>query len=232
MNVLGIDTSSVKAAVAVVSSGEPVASASQISGKTVSNNLIALIHEALEQSRLTLENIDIIAVAQGPGSFTGLRVGLGTALGLSDATCKPVVGVGTLDAMAQTKAGWDEGYICPMIASVAGEVYTALYETKNGQIKKITDDMAISPESLAKMIDRPVIFIGDGFSKYSDTLRSMIAEKITVMEAPDDACARQVAAMAYRRAKTGEDMDETLAPRYVRRSQAEINWEKRYGSTY
>ncbi len=227
MLVLGIDTSTTNANVVINEDGIVISTVDTKGSNNHSRNLLPLIQKTLQNSRLTLDSLDVLSVAIGPGSFTGLRIGLGSVLGLADSCGKPMIGVDTLDAMAMSQKGWDGGYICPVLNARKNEVYTALYTSENGALKKLTGDLALSPESLTKMIDMPTLFLGDGYSVYSDTFHSLIPEKIETIDTPDKPCAEGVASIAYKKA-SGGNFDKRLKPRYVRRSQAEINWEKQH----
>ncbi len=227
MHVLGIDTSRTVTSVVVARRAEVLASLAQGRSASSSVAVLSLIGDALSQCGLTIDKIGFIAVAVGPGSFTGLRVGLGTALGLAHARGLKVMGIGSLDAMARSQAGWDGGYIVPVESSRKGEIYTALYVMENNVVKKLTDEMALAPEELAAMIDGPARFVGNASMPYEDIFRGEIKSEIEFANAPVESFAEGLARIALERFEIEGVGEGVISPRYIRRSQAEVNWEKR-----
>ena len=225
MRILGMDTSSGEASLVLMEKGEVLASERSGHSSRHSRNLLKTLSETLGRINADPASLDIVAVASGPGSFTGLRIGLGTALGLGDALDVPVMGIGTLDAMARARPLWDGGYTCAVLNAGKGEVYAALYVVEGGSLKKVTGDLAVSPRTLAEMIDRPARFVGDGFAAYENVFREHVK---TAVEDPGDGAplAEGVARVASEEARAGRIDDHPPTPRYARRSQAEINWEK------
>lgn len=233
MLVLGIDTATLEGGVVVTNDGQLIATAASlaVTMKGHSKGLLGLIGESLEKVGISADKLDLIAVSTGPGSFTGIRVGLGVALGLSDSLGIKITGVSTLTALARSRIGWDGGYICPVVHAMKNEVYTALFVMNDGRLKRLTDDMAISPKSLAEMIDRPTCFIGDGYEKNKDVLDSLISHQIEWARPVEASCSAGVALEASELAMRGELTDSPLVPNYARASQAEINWGKIHNST-
>lgn len=223
MRILGIDTSSIQTNVAIIEDKNAIAIAGSKPQKTHSHNLLSLIHDALAECSLEPAQMDFFAVTTGPGSFTGLRIGLATALGLADSVEKPVLGIGALDAMAYNKSGWDAGYVCPVLNARRGEVYYALYIFRNGDMIKITDDMADTARNLAERIDGAVYFIGDGFDPYSGIFREVIKHHIEVESVPARPVALGAALAAYDKIVVGLQYQYPPVPRYVRKSQAELD---------
>ncbi|MGK7344661.1 MAG: tRNA (adenosine(37)-N6)-threonylcarbamoyltransferase complex dimerization subunit type 1 TsaB [Candidatus Nitrospinota bacterium M3_3B_026] len=227
MRILGIDTSSIETNLALMDDGLVEARASRKPSRTHSREILKTLQTMLEEADAPLESVDLVAVSSGPGSFTGLRIGLGTALGLGAALDVPVTGVGTLDAMARVQPLWDGGYLVPILNARMGEVYAALYTAGEKRWEKATDDLAAGPETLAGMIDRPARFVGGGFAPYSDLFRERIGAGIdAVAEAPARTVSEGAAMIAYEEALAGRTGKKPPAPRYVRRPQAEINWER------
>lgn len=231
MRILGIDTSSVETNMVLTDGGEVIAAAREKPFKTHSKKLLSTLRGIITERGVSLSSINALAVSRGPGSFTGVRIGLGTAMGLGDALNIPVIGAGTLDALARVAPPWDGGYICPVLNARKGEVYAALYSMEGRSLKKLTGDLALSPESLADMIDRPTLFIGDGFAPYAETLRALIPFEVEVIDSPGRPVAEGVAAIAREEALAGRTADNPPEPSYIRRSQAEINWEKLHTNT-
>ncbi len=232
MYILGVDTSSAKASAALTEGAVVLRRSRRNHSATCSHDLLRMIDRLLQDGALRLAQIDLFAVAVGPGSFTGLRIGLGSAMGLADSLGKPVAGVGTLDAMARVHDELDLSYLCPITRARRGNVYAALYMTKNGGIRKITDDLEISPDCLAEMIDGSVRFVGDGFAPYAGLFKDKIPHHIEVIETPDRSCAEGVALLAYERATGGDLESGAPTPKYVSRPQAEVNFAKLQTSTF
>ena len=164
MKILALETSAVTASVAVTEDEKLLAQSFQNSGLTHSATLMPMVSDLLKNTGLTLEEMDVIAVACGPGSFTGIRIGVAAAKGLAFAADKPAVGVSTLAAMARNVAFCDGLVVCAMDAR-RQQVYNALFEAKDGQLTRLTPDRAISLEDLAAELandPRPKTVVGDG----------------------------------------------------------------------
>lgn len=160
---LGIDTGTAVASLGVVSRGQVRA----VLARPVQSHcagLPAAVNEALEAAELTLDDLAMIVVAIGPGSFTGLRVGLSYAKGLATARGLPIVGVSTLDAMALCALGAEvraEATICPIIDARRGEVYAALYRFIGDAVERASDDAAMPLAQLARDVTGDVVFVGE-----------------------------------------------------------------------
>ncbi|MBI5815752.1 MAG: tRNA (adenosine(37)-N6)-threonylcarbamoyltransferase complex dimerization subunit type 1 TsaB [Nitrospinae bacterium] len=226
MRILAIDTSTSQTNAAIAENGIIKASIRQTAVHTHSRNLLEVVKNLLAEAGVALDEIDVIAAAAGPGSFTGLRIGLGSIMGLADALNKPVAGAGSLDAIARAHDFNGEGYLCPILNARKGEVYAALYRSSGhgGKLEKLTADLAVPPEELAGVIDGPVRFVGDGFAPYAEVFNSRLKNAVADPQSARPP-AEGVAMIVYEKAVEG--LLETLppSPRYVRRSQAEINWE-------
>ena len=164
MKILALETSSKAVSAAVTEDGKVLASGYQDTGLTHSRTLMPIVEHILKNTDLTVQDCDVIAVAVGPGSFTGIRIGVSAAKGLAFAAEKPAVGVSTLAAMARNVAWLDGLVICAMDAR-RQQVYNALFQAENGTLTRLTPDRAISLEDLAAEIkgdQRPKIIVGDG----------------------------------------------------------------------
>lgn len=229
MKILALDSSGLVASVAVMEDDNLIAEYTMNHKKTHSQTLVPMMDEVRNMTELDLASIDAIAVAAGPGSFTGLRIGSATAKGLGLALNKPIIPVPTVDALAFNLYG-SSSVICPLMDARRNQVYTGLYEF----VKKVTDfEMnCLLPQcavDIAEVIDkvnalgRDVIFLGDGVAVY----QSAIEEKITVPYSFAPAsCNRQraacVAALGARLYKQGIVQNaEEHTPDYLRLSQAE-----------
>ena len=164
MKVLALETSAKAVSAAVTEDGKVLASGYQDTGLTHSRTLMPIVEHILKNTDLTVQDCDVIAVAAGPGSFTGIRIGVSAAKGLAFAADKPAVGVSTLAAMARNVAWMDGLVVCAMDAR-RQQVYNALFQAENGRLTRLTPDRAISLEDLVAELSgdmRPKIIVGDG----------------------------------------------------------------------
>ena len=164
MTILSFESSAKAASVALVRDGELIAQYSQCCALTHSRTLLPMAEDMLKNTELTFSDVDLLACAYGPGSFTGIRIGVATVKGLSWALEKPCVGVSTLEAMAWhgISAG---GFICPVMDARRSQVYNALFEIRDGRPVRLTEDRAISMEELRKDVEKlsgSVFLVGDG----------------------------------------------------------------------
>ncbi|MEK7851123.1 MAG: tRNA (adenosine(37)-N6)-threonylcarbamoyltransferase complex dimerization subunit type 1 TsaB, partial [Deltaproteobacteria bacterium] len=181
--------------------------------------LMAAIDHLMGLSGLTLNDMDGIAVSVGPGSFTGLRIGLSAAKGLSYGSGKPLIGIPTLDALA-SNLPFSRYLVCPILDARKGEVYTAIYR-KN---EKVTDDMAVKPASLIEMIKEDTVFLGDGVSAYRNLLKEQLGDLYHEAPLPLQLPKASNAAMLALKRLRNNDVDDpfALVPRYIRKSEAEL----------
>ena len=164
MKILALETAAKAVSAAVSEDGKILCSGYQDTGLTHSRTLMPIVEHILKNTGLTVADMDAIAVAAGPGSFTGIRIGVAAAKGLAFAADKPAVGVSTLAAMARNVAFCDGLVICAMDAR-RQQVYNALFEAKDGQLTRLTPDRAIDLEELAEELrsdPRPKTVVGDG----------------------------------------------------------------------
>ena len=237
MRVLAIDSSGLTATVAVVENTQTVAEYTINYKKTHSQTLLPMIDEVVKMTELDLNTIDAIAVAGGPGSFTGLRIGSATAKGLGLALNKPLIHVPTVDGLAYNVYGCED-IICPIMDARRNQVYTGIYTfskkagAKEGSnlvepvFQVIKMQMAVSIEELAERLNRyrrPVVFLGDGVPVYENIL----AEKMTVPYSFAPAYmnrqrAAVVGTLGIQYYKAGKfETAEEHRPDYLRVSQAE-----------
>ena len=224
MKILGFDSSGMTASVAYVADGVLVAEYTVNHKKTHSETLLPMLDQIVRDSELSLEDIDAIAIAAGPGSFTGLRIGAATVKGLGLALEKPVIPVPTCEALAYNLWGVS-GLVVPIMDARRGQVYTGIYRVNNG-LNILLDQTACAMEELLEKLEslgEPVIFLGDGVPVF----REMISEicRVPFSFAPPQ-CALQhaasVAAMGEIYANAGRQVPaDDFAPIYLRKSQAE-----------
>ncbi len=231
MRILGLDSSGLVASVAVVDSTESgeelVAEYTVNYKKTHSQTLLPMLDEVARMIELDLQTIDAIAIAGGPGSFTGLRIGAATAKGLGLALKKPLIHVPTLAGLAYNLWGV-EGIVCPIMDARRGQVYTGIYRFEDGKLKTLEDQMAISIEELAdklKKYQEKVIFLGDGVPVFRNKLEQELMTDCKIAFAPANMNRQRGASVAalgveyYKAGKVETAMEHQ--PDYLRVSQAE-----------
>ena len=164
MKILALEASDKAVSAAVSENGRILASGYQDTGLTHSRTLMPIVEHILKNTDLKLSDMDAIAVAVGPGSFTGIRIGVSAAKGLAFSVDKPAVGVSTLAAMARNAAFADGLIVCAMDAR-RSQVYNANFSAENGVLTRLTPDRAVSLDELAEEIrndPRPITLVGDG----------------------------------------------------------------------
>jgi tRNA threonylcarbamoyladenosine biosynthesis protein TsaB len=232
MYVLGIDTSTLVSSVAIVDSDRIVAEFTLHTRKTHSERLMPTIQQMIADADLTPKDIKGIAVSIGPGSFTGLRIGITTAKSMAFALDIPVMGVPTLDALAM-QFPYSERIICPILDAQKGNVYTARYRTQSG-FPRLLDEYRVMgiAELLRELTDagESAVITGE-ITLFREHLQSSDPAVVQVA-APLSRMPRgaAVAAAGYQQMSAGNVQDpRTLTPFYIRRSEAEVIWEQRHG---
>ncbi|MBE5823638.1 MAG: tRNA (adenosine(37)-N6)-threonylcarbamoyltransferase complex dimerization subunit type 1 TsaB [Butyrivibrio sp.] len=236
MKILAIDTSGLVGSVALLDGGTLTAQFSIQYKTTHSEILMPMLRDITDKIHLDMKSVDAIAVAAGPGSFTGLRIGSATAKGLALAIDCPIIPVPTVDGLAYNLYG-NEKIICPMMDARRSQVYTGIYtfvpaatEEKNFEqafvMRVIHQQFATSVEDIAgrlNEIGKPVILLGDGIPVYHDKLESLLTVPFTVAPAHlGRQSAASVAALSEVLARDGKMVpSDDFAPDYLRLSQAE-----------
>lgn len=226
MIVLGIESACFQGGVALVGKEGLIAEYTLNVEATYAERLMPAVDRVLQDARLTIREVEGLAVSIGPGSFTGLRIGLGTVKGLALATGKPVVGVPTLHALA-----WGLPYcrypVCPILDARKKEVYTALFEYRGVELVCLMEESVLGPEELVQRIQQPTLFVGDGWRVYGAFLRESLGDLAIPPPTFRGASPAAVADLGRRRLLKGEqDAAEALAPRYIRPSEAELKRRK------
>ncbi len=234
MKLLGIETSTRVGSVAIVEEEEIIAEYTLNIKETHASRLMPMIAHILKNAHLTIHEMDAVAVSLGPGSFTGLRIGLATAQGLCLALRKPLTGIPTLNAFAHNISCTSSHLICPLLDARKGEVYAALYRYQTpltGQgLQKLTDDLVLPLNELLSKIDDPTIFLGEALRGCRGLIERRLGEKAffapPYLNLPR---AANVARLGLRKLKAGERADlPKIEPLYVRRVEAEVQWEKKH----
>lgn len=224
MKILALESSATACSAALVRDGELVAQNYQNSGLTHSRTLMPMVHSLLENCGEKLDDVDVIAVAAGPGSFTGLRIGVATAKGLAWAGDKDCAACSTLESMAWPLAHLEGKLIVCAMDARRKQVYNALFLAKGNGLERITPDRAISLEELGKELkafDQPKIVVGDGAKLCYNTLKELIPLELAPMHLRMQS-AWGVARAAMELAEQGALVKGAdLTPVYHRLSQAE-----------
>lgn len=196
---------------------------------THSERLMPSIHNLLEEASLKIHDLQGIALSLGPGSFTGLRIGVSTVKGLAYALKIPVVGVSTLEALA-CNVPYHSEVICPLLDARKKEVYAAFFQgDREGTIHRKSEDWVLSPEDLCRRVSGQTLFLGNGAEVYGETLRKILGPR--AFFAPPELClprAVNVAKLSIPKFKTAQTLDLfSFTPIYIRRSEAEIHYESK-----
>ncbi|HYA88039.1 MAG TPA: tRNA (adenosine(37)-N6)-threonylcarbamoyltransferase complex dimerization subunit type 1 TsaB [Nitrospirota bacterium] len=231
MLILGIETSTKTGSVAVVSDDCVIAQYSLNIALTHSERLMATVDRVLRDIRLAIPDLDGFAVSIGPGSFTGLRIGISTVKGLSFATGKPVAAVPTLQALA-----WNlpfAGYpVCPLLDARKKEVYAAIYKNVDSFPVQTMTETVISLSQLAAWVSGATVFTGEGSHIYRAEIEQIFSKR--ALFAPRSAMLPSAAAVAeigLTMLRSGKQADlDALTPKYIRRPEAEVAWERKQRS--
>ena len=224
MLILSFETSAKAASVALLEDGKLLGESYQNTGLTHSQTLMAMAQDLLRQCGKSVGDVTAAAVANGPGSFTGVRIGVAAAKGFAWGGEIPCYGVSTLEAMA-LGFGAHQGYVCPVMDARRSQVYTALFYVNQGTLERIRPDRAISLEELAadlKELDGPIFLVGDGSALVFRSLGAQIPGLVLPPEHRRHQRADGVALAAAKKLAEGAACDgNALTPNYLRLSQAE-----------
>ena len=219
MKILAFETSAKAASAAVMADGKLLAECYQNTGLTHSQTLMVMAQDLLKQLNLTAKDMDAVAVAAGPGSFTGVRIGVAAAKGFAWGREIPCVGTSTLGLGA-----W-QGYVCPVMDARRSQVYNALFHVSGGNYTRVQEDRAISLADLGeelKILREPIFLVGDGSNLCYNTLLEKVPGLVLPPEHRMHQRAAGVALAAQRMLKEGGDFSgAALMPNYLRLSQAE-----------
>lgn len=218
MKILAVDTSAICASVAVTENGKILSESSINTGLTHSRTLMPMIDSVLKNAEIDLDDIDYLACSVGPGSFTGIRIGVAAIKGLSDATGKKCVAVSTLHALAYNLTGRNCTAVCAMDAR-CNQVYCAIFKIEGEKIERLTDDMALKIDELSEMLPQyeNVIFVGDGAKLCHSKLGYSVASENCVYQKGSSVC---FAASELLESTAPIDAKD-LMPTYLRLPQAE-----------
>ncbi len=221
MIILAIDSTARTAAAALLDGEKLLAKTSSDDAGTHSSTLLPSIERLLQETSLTFDDVDLFAASAGPGSFTGVRIGAATLKGLAFGRNKPCAAVSAPEALAYNLRDTD-GFVCALMDARRGQFYTALFEVRDGEVRRLTPDAAKSGQKIADMLKAyaAVTLVGDGAA-----VALPFFEGLPVTLAPRDrllADGESVGLAAYRMAQHGQTVtDAEFAPIYLRLPQAE-----------
>ena len=224
MKILAFETSAKAASVAITDNGKLLGESYQNTGLTHSQTLMVMAEDLLKACNLSVKDVEAVAVAAGPGSFTGIRIGVAAAKGFAWGAELPCYGVSTLEAMARN-LGVYQGYVVPAMDARRSQVYTAVFHAEKGILSRVEEDMAISLAELGgkiKNYKEPVFLVGDGAVLCYNTLLEEVPGLVLPPEHRMHQRAAGVALAAQRMADDGDPGNGAeLTPNYLRLSQAE-----------
>lgn len=222
MKLLAVECSAGPASCAVTENGYILASASVDVKLTHSQTLMPMIGHMLENAALTLHDMDALAIANGPGSFTGVRIGVAAVKGLAFAQDKPCIGVSTLAAIARRAEGIPfSGRVCAAMDARCQQVYTACFDCRDGVLNRLTQDEALPLETLRQRLEeagQPVLFMGDGAALCHAFMQG---SALKVYLAPPAIRYQHAIGVAAEAVNTPPVSAEELQPTYLRLPQAE-----------
>ena len=224
MLLLAFETTAKSCSVAVHDGEKLLAESYQNSGLTHSQTLMVMAEDLLKVCGKSAADVTHLAVAAGPGSFTGVRIGVSAAKGFAWGAELPVCGVSTLEAMARSLGAW-QGHICACMDARRNQVYNAIFLVENGELTRMSEDRAIALSELKEElqhIDGPIFLVGDGAALAYKHLSAEVEELILPPEHRQHQRASGVALAALDAIARGENADgAALQPNYLRLSQAE-----------
>lgn len=228
IRILALDSTAEVSSVCVCEGERLVCEITVNTGNTHSQTLLPAVEQTLKMAEMTVNDIDVFACSTGPGSFTGVRIGVATIKGIAYGKNKPCVSVSTLEALAYNLIG-NNGVICPVMNARRSQVYNALFECEGGTLNRICDDRALAIAELDEELDvisKPIYLSGDGYgiteSGFKKTKVSYVPERQRYQNA------YSVAQIALKKYELGEYVDDaSLVPIYLRPSQAERERQER-----
>ncbi len=237
MRILAVDTAENSASIALMDESAPICELYFNSKMTHSRTLMAMISGMVEaRAGLDIQDIDGFVVSHGPGSFTGLRIGISVVKGLAFAHGKPAAGISSLDGIAWQFSEGPISNVCAMMDAKRGEAYRAFYLFENGKLRYKTPALAVTPEKMAEegaqFGEEPIVFAGSGAVVFQETLQQIFGVRASF--APPFKNGIRASALAHALFQDSEALSHehhAIVPVYLRRSDAEINFNKRSAHT-
>ncbi|MBQ2991758.1 MAG: tRNA (adenosine(37)-N6)-threonylcarbamoyltransferase complex dimerization subunit type 1 TsaB [Clostridia bacterium] len=225
MNILMIDTSGQACGVAIARDGQIICEMQLTSGRTHSQRVMPMVDSALEMCEMQISDIDLFGAVVGPGSFTGVRIGVSTVKALAHAAGKPCIGIDALEALAANASGFD-GVLCPILDARAQQVYGAMFEAGMPPVR-LTEDDAMKLTLFLDRVEetgRDALFMGDGVKAFEGMIRERLGSRAHFAPAQHQGLrAGSACALAMEYAKDDAQVKDcmTLLPLYLRAPQAE-----------
>lgn len=231
MIILAVDTSTNVASCAIMDDEKLLGEFLVNDSVTHSQKLLPLISQALDACKLKVSDIDIFAAASGPGSFTGLRIGVATINGLAQSVEKPVVAVSSLKALAES-VRYSEKLIVPLIDARRDRVFASVYRSTNGELEAVMKPDVVELDELMNILEKEekaALFTGEGIDAYREKIESRLKDKAHFTDkAISISRASQVAELAFRDAQMGNTLSYfEMVPDYLRESQAQREYDER-----
>jgi len=225
MKILGIDTATPILALGIVEEQKVLSEIKFEAGRSHAQLLLPNIEKIFKDTGLEIKNLDGIAISIGPGSFTGLRIGLATAKGLCFASGKPLITVPTLDALAYLNLSVPYPLV-PVLDAKKNEVYAAVYDTGEEVLKRVSDYWVLTIEKLVAKIPEEVIFLGPGSEVFKERLKELCGEKAHFLKGEKNLpSGTAVAFLGLEKLKHSDFGDlEKVEPLYLRSSEADLKF--------
>ncbi len=224
MRILGIDSSTPGCSVALLNNDAVVAEQIGDPQPSYSKYLLQMVDQVLKEGKSRLDDVDGFAVTIGPGSFTGLRIGVSLLKGFVLATEKPFVGINSLEALASTLDS-PKHPICTALDARKSEVYAAVFESQKDSLRSLIKESALSPQGLCEKIEVPALFVGSGVERYREIFKESLGARFVESEAqPKFSTAAGAALLASRQFAHQKQFDlNQLKINYIRKSEAELS---------
>jgi len=234
LKLLGIDTTSNVATVAIFEDDKCIGEMMLNHPKTHSQKMMPLIDALMNALELEIKDLDGIAISAGPGSFTGVRIGMATAKALAHASGLPLYSISALEAMAYNVPAYN-GLVCPIMDARRDQVYTAVFELTGQKVERTLEDASLSISELItelKKSSHSVLFLGDGIVRFKETIVNELGDR--ALFAPDHLRMQKASSVCYAISQKIDETKQTgyseVVPNYLRKSQAEREYdEKRKG---
>ena len=227
MKILAVDTATSSCSVAIVDGGDLRAELTQSTGETHARHLMSMVGAAFDLAGMSVNDMDGFAAITGPGTFTGLRIGLSTVQGMALAASKPVVGISSLDALSVQAAptAHRASLICAMLDARRKEVYYNFYRSTGHAIAPVTGPRVGPPEIVAEDIGEPCLLVGSGALLYQEVLKEKLAEKTSFAALSTHTIRGETVARLSLVKFENNDVPANgiLQPLYLRKSDAEVN---------
>jgi tRNA threonylcarbamoyladenosine biosynthesis protein TsaB len=225
MNVLAIDTSNYSLGIALISKEKVIGEYITNMKKNHSIRVMPAIERLLGDCEMKPADIEKIVVAKGPGSYTGVRIGVTIAKTLAWTLNIPLVGISSLEVLAAGVGRYFDGYISPVFDARRGQIYTGLYQFKNGKLQSVIKDQIILSKNWAEQLQtykEKIIFIGTDIPLHQDVLEQALGDQAVMAEITEQN-PRPAELALLGRDKSGEDV-HAFVPNYIRLAEAEANW--------